>query len=162
MLVWRGMRAPLALLAASLTLPACAMFMRSIERPTADVRGVSMSSAGFTGVRGELRLDVANPNGFGVPLSGIDWQLSIGGARAVTGRTELSQTIPARGVAPVTTTLVVDARDAVTVAQALATGADGYAISATLHFSTTIGPLDVEIRHSGQLSDAGGGLFGGL
>jgi hypothetical protein len=59
----------------------------------------------------------------------------------------------------VTTTLTIDARDAVTVAQALAMGADGYAISATLHFSTTIGPLDVEIRHTGQLSDAGG-LFG--
>jgi hypothetical protein len=37
--------------------------------------------------------------GVGVPLSGIDWQLSIGGVRAVAGRVELSQTIPAHGVA---------------------------------------------------------------
>ena len=65
-------------------LTGCSLFMRSIETPTAEVRGVSVSSAGFTGVTGELALDVMNPNSFGVPLSGIDWQLSIGGTRAVT------------------------------------------------------------------------------
>src|SRR5690606_32984083 len=50
----------------------CSLFMRSIEKPKADVRAVSVSSAGFTGLTGELALDVTNPNGFGVPLSGID------------------------------------------------------------------------------------------
>ena len=161
-LLWLAlMRAPLALLALSLTLAGCSIFTRSIERPTADVRGVSMSSAGFTGVRGELRLDVANPNGFGVPLAGIDWQLSIGGARAVTGRVDVSQTIPARGVVPVTTSLTVAAADALVVAQALAAGADTYALSARLHFSTAVGPIDVDLVASGTLG-GGGGLFGAL
>ena len=45
---------------------------------------------------GELDLEVQNPNAFGVPLSGIDWELTIGGARAITGRAELSKTIPAK------------------------------------------------------------------
>ena len=138
----------------------CSIFMRSIERPQAKVRDVSVSSAGFTGVTGQVQLDVTNPNSFGVPLSGIDWQLSVGGARAVTGTVQLSQTIPARGVAPITTSLAIDARDAITVAAALARGARDYQLAAKLHFSTAVGPLDVDVQHTGTLG--GGGPGGGL
>ena len=155
----------LALAAACLSLSACSMFMKSIEKPTAEVRGVTVASAGFSGVTGELRLDVMNPNSFGVPLSGIDWQLSVGGARAVTGRIELQQTIPAKGVAPITTSLTIDARDAIAVAGSLAGGARDYQISARLHFSTQVGQLDVDIQHRGQLDGGGGGSrigFGGF
>jgi hypothetical protein len=139
----------------------CSIFMRSIERPQAEVRNVSVDSAGFTGVTGQLQLDVTNPNNFGVPLSGIDWQLSVGGARAVTGRVELSQTIPARGVAPITTSMTIDARDALVVASVLARGVRDYQLSAKLHFSTAVGPLDVDVEHRGTLGGGGGGgLFG--
>lgn len=145
---------------ACVSLSACSLFMHSIEKPTARVRDVSVASAGFTGVTGELQLDVSNPNGFGVPLSGIDWQLSIGGARAVTGRVELQQTIPAKGIAPVTTSLTIDARDAVAVASSLAGGARDYRLTAHLHFSTQVGPIDVELEHTGTLDGAGAQLPG--
>ena len=135
-------------------LSGCSLFMHSIEKPKATVRDVSLSSAGFTGITGELHLDVMNPNGFGVPLSGIDWQLSIGGARAVTGSAQLSKEIPAKGVAPIDTSLTIGASDAIAVAQVLAGGARDYQITAHLHFSTTVGPIDVEIDHAGTL---GGG-----
>jgi hypothetical protein len=134
-----------------MSLSGCSMFMRSIERPTAEVRDVSVSSAGWSGVTGELRLDVMNPNSFGVPLAGIDWELSIGGARAVTGTVELSQTIPAKGLAPVVTTLSIAARDAIAVGSALAGGARDYKISARLRFSTAVGSLAVDVQGSGTL-----------
>ena len=137
-----------------MSLSACSMFMHSIERPTAEVRNVSVSSAGWSGVTGELRLDVMNPNSFGVPLAGIDWELSIGGTRAVTGTVELSQTIPAKGVAPVVTTLSIAARDAIAVGSVLAGGARNYTISARLRFSTAVGPLAVDIQGSGTLGQA--------
>lgn len=130
------------------------MFMHSMERPTATVRGASVSAAGMSGVQGQLQLDVSNPNDFGVPLSGIDWQLSVGGQRAVTGTVQLSQTIPARGVAPVSTSLAIAAQDAIAVASAIASGARDYQIVATLHFSTQVGQLDVAVRTSGTV-DAG-------
>lgn len=130
----------------------CSLFMRSIERPKADVRTVSVSSAGLAGITGELALDVMNPNAFGVPLSGIEWQLSIGGSRAVTGTVQLNQTIPARGVAPVTTSLSIAASDAIAVATALARGARDYRIDLRLHFSTSVGQLDVDVAHAGSLS----------
>jgi LEA14-like dessication related protein len=153
------MRSILTLLVCTQVL-GCSIFMRSIERPQAKVRDVSVSSAGFTGVTGQVQLDVTNPNSFGVPLSGIDWQLSVGGARAVTGSVQLSQTIPARGVAPITTSLAIDARDAIAVGSALASGVREYQLSARLHFSTAVGPLDVDVQHRGTLS-GGGGLLGG-
>jgi LEA14-like dessication related protein len=139
---------------APLALTGCSLFMHSIERPSAEVRGVAVSCASFTGISGELALDVTNPNGFGVPLSGIDWQLSIGGMRAVTGSVELNQTIPARGVAPVKTTLSIAASDAIAVGGALAAGSRDYRIDVKLHFSTSVGQLDVDVEHTGQLGDA--------
>lgn len=132
-------------------LTSCAMFTRSIEKPTAEVRSVQVGAAGFTGLSGELRLDVSNPNGFGVPLAGIDWQLAIGGGRAVSGAVELHETIPAHGVAPVATTLRIDAREAIAAASALNRGERGYQLRATLHFSTPVGRISVDIEHSGQL-----------
>lgn len=140
-------------------LSACSMFMKSIEKPTAQVRGVAVGSAGFSGVSGELSLDVSNPNAFGVPLQAIEWQLVIGDARAATGKVELTQTIPARGIAPVKTSLAIRAADAIAVGGALARGARSYQLAARLTFSTNFGPLSVEIRHDGTL-DGAGGLLG--
>ena len=138
----------------------CSMFMHSIERPKATVRGAQLQAAGPAGVSGQLQVDVMNPNNFGVPLSGLDWQLSIGGARAVTGSVSLSQTIPARGVVPITTSLTVATGDAIAVAQAIAGGARDYELDGTLHFATPVGQLDVDVHYRGTLS--GGGLFGSL
>lgn len=143
----------IALVVSYITLTAgCSLFMHSIERPTATVRDVSVSSAGLGGVTGQVQMDVTNPNGFGVPLSGIDWQLSVGGARAVTGAVELQQTIPARGVAPVTTSLSIGMLDAAQVATVLASGGRDYRIDATLHFSTSVGQLDVDVHKTGTLA----------
>lgn len=125
--------------------------MHSIERPTAQVRSASLTSAGFGGVSGQLNLDVTNPNMVNVPLSGIDWQVSVGGDRAATGRVELQQTIPARGVAPVATSLNIATADAINVARAVASGAHDYAIDATLHFSTSVGQLDVAVHTTGTI-----------
>jgi LEA14-like dessication related protein len=134
-----------------IALSGCSLFMHSIEKPKATVRDMSVEQVGVVGMTGKLAVDVMNPNGFGVPISGIDWQLSIGGHRAATGRVQLSQEIPARGTAPITTSLTIDARDAIGVAQAIAGGAHDYELAARLHFSTPVGPIDVDIAHDGQI-----------
>ena len=154
-----------ALVLASGLATGCSLFMHSIEKPKADVRAVSVTSAGFTGVTGELHLDVTNPNGFGVPLAGIDWQLSIGGSRAVTGSVQLTQTIPVKGV--------LRFYPDKTVLSAVTTGSPdkivtwfkkGHAHSAAgmyeidgakLRFSTQVGPIEVELDHAGQLGSGG-------
>lgn len=146
----------LVLVAMCALLCSCSIFMRSFEKPKAEVRGVSVSSAGFTGVSGELRFDVTNPNPIGVPLQRIQWQLSVGGTRGVTGSVQLSQTIPAKGVAPVVTSLTIDARDAIDVGTALSRGSRDYRLDATLTFSTAVGPITVDLHTTGQLDNGGG------
>ena len=144
----------LALFVTAIALSGCSLFMHSIERPSAQVRDASLTAAGLGGVSGQLKLDVTNPNTFSVPLSGIDWQIAIGGARAATGTVELQQTIPARGVAPVATSLSIATADAINVAGAIAGGAREYQLDATLHFSTNVGQLDVSVHYTGAISAA--------
>jgi hypothetical protein len=80
----------------------------------------------------------------------------------VTGTVELSQTIPARGVAPVATSLSVSTRDAIAVTAALAGGARTYEVKARLRFSTPAGELSVDVAHAGTLGGGRGLSVPGL
>ncbi len=146
-----------ALLALALlvTLSACAIFTKGVARPTVDVRGVAVGEISFSGLEGQINLDVTNPNGFGVPLASIEWQLSVGGSAAVSGTIELSETIPAHGVAPVVASLRIGASQAINVASAIAAGTRTYELTARLHFTSPLGPITVDVGHTGELSDAG-------
>ena len=132
-------------------LSGCSLFMHSIERPQAKVRDVKVSALGLQGVSGQIAVDVSNPNAFGVPISGIDWQLSIGGQRAATGNIHLSKTIPAHAVAPIETALAITTSDAIAVASSLAGGARDYEVTAQLHFSTPVGQIDVDVHGTGTI-----------
>ena len=129
------------------------LFMHSMERPTATVRNVSVSSAGFRGVTGQLQVDVMNPNAFNVPLSGIDWQLSIGGARAVTGQVQLQQTHSRRG-------RVADHDRAVDQHRGRDDGGRGARqwrahlrrSTRSFTFRPAVGQLDVEVKKTGELA----------
>lgn len=132
-------------------LSGCALLTHPIEKPTAQVRAVAVGSVSFTGLDGSIDLDVQNPNAFGVPLSEIQYELSVGGARAVSGHIDLVETIPARGTAPVHAQLHIDARDAIEVGEALAGGARNYTLAARLTFTTRLGDVDVAVSQDGQL-----------
>jgi LEA14-like dessication related protein len=129
----------------------CALFTHPVEKPTAQVRGVAVTGVSFSGLDGEIALDIQNPNAFGVPLSEIEWQLSVGSAQAVTGRIELSETIPARGTAPVRAILHVDAMNAIDVGREISRGVRTYQLAARLTFTTRLGSVDVAVQSTGEL-----------
>ena len=131
----------------------CSMFMHTVEKPRVDVRDVAVTSVSLAGsLDGEMRMDVTNPNAVGVPLSGIDWQLAIAGQPAVRGHVDVSQTIPAHGVAPVVAAVRLDARDAFAAVQSVMGGARDYQLDARLHFSTALGEISVDVHKDGALS----------
>jgi LEA14-like dessication related protein len=147
-------RTAVAAAALAVTLTGCALFMRSVEKPNVEVRDVALSQVSLmAGVEGHVALDVSNPNAVGVPLQGIDWQLSIAGAPAVRGHVDVSQTIPAHGVAPVTASLHIDAGDAVAVARRLAVGGREYGLDARIYFAMPMGTISVDVHKDGALSD---------
>jgi LEA14-like dessication related protein len=104
----------LALLAALLfVLPACGHFPfgAPLEKPQVTVDSVSIRSVAFSGASGELGMRIMNPNNVAVPLTGIDWELAVHGDRAVTGRVDLRQEIPAKSSAPVSAALQIATAD---------------------------------------------------
>ncbi len=139
------------LLGTMMALAGCGLLSAVAEKPTVKVTQVSLSSAGFSGVRGQLGLNVHNPNPFGMPLHRIDWTLSVGSAQAVQGKIELSENIPAQASLPVTTSLTISALDAVQVASQIASGVRAYNLRATLYFQTSYGELTVDLQHNGDL-----------
>jgi hypothetical protein len=133
------------------TLGGCALLTHPIEKPTAQVRGVSVTAVSFNGIDGEIALDIQNPNAFGVPLAEVDWQLSIGGQPSVSGRIDLAETIPARGTAPVRAVLHVSPMDAIQTAEAYASGSRDYTLAARLTFTTKLGEVGVDVQSTGDL-----------
>lgn len=129
----------------------CSMFMKSVEKPKVDVRDVAVTSVSFGGIDGELRLDVQNPNPVGVPLRAIEWQLAVGTTPAVSGRIDLTENIPARGVAPVTAAIHLGSVDAVQVGRAIAGGVRDYRLDARFRFATALGEVAVDVHHEGSL-----------
>lgn len=137
-------------------LSACAGFGTPIEKPTVDVRGVSIDSINLTSLSGHVDLDVFNPNSFGIPLRAGTWSLSVGGNKAVSGQFDLANSIPAKATAPVRASLHLDAADALAVGSAITRGERRYVLSGTLRFETKLGPIEVDFSHEGDLTDATG------
>lgn len=139
----------LALLTASLL--GCGALAQATDKPKVEVQSVSLSSAGFTGIRGELAMSIYNPNSFGLPLSRVEWTLSVGRAQAVSGAFDLSETIAAKASTPVVGSLNINLASAVAVGQELAAGVTDYTIRGRLHFQTQFGNLSVDIAGQGDI-----------
>ncbi len=140
-----------ALVLLILTVAGCGALSPVAEKPTATVRSVSLSSASFTGMDGKISMDIFNPNGFALPLTQVEWTLTVGSSQAVRGSFDLTATIPAKGSAPVQGTLHIGAASAVGVAAAVAQGIRTYQVRATLHFKTRFGPITAAVVHDGEL-----------
>lgn len=140
-----------ALLCTSLV--ACAALSPVTEEPKVTVQTVTLRSAGFAGMKGNIAMDVFNPNAFGLPLSRVEWTLSVGSASAVSGAFDLSQTIAAKASVPVVGSMTLSTASALAVAAQLASGAHTYTLRGRLHFKTRFGNLSADITGQGEISD---------
>jgi LEA14-like dessication related protein len=132
---------------------ACAAFPAALERPRAEVRDVRIEALSLAGLRGEVDLDVFNPNAFAVPLDRVEWQLEIGGADTAGGSVRLAEAIPARGSAPLVIGLQLDGSDAAALARQLAAGERSYTLRGVMHFTTSLGEIPVSFVESGDITD---------
>jgi LEA14-like dessication related protein len=116
-----------------------------------EVKAVALASVSLSGVRADLDLAIVNPNAVALPLRHIDWEMAIAGDRAVTGDIDLSMEIPAKGTAPVQTSIAIGAMDAARVAPKIAQGRRDYALRADLRFATSLGDITVTVESRGTL-----------
>ena len=131
----------------------CPGIPRPLEKPAVTLQSVAVTDVSLVGLDVRASFAMANPNSIGVPLSALDWELSIGGAAPVRGRATLSETIPAKGTAPIDIDLHLSAGAAVDTAAAIARGATGFRFAGTLHFQTRLGDIAVAFDETGSLSD---------
>lgn len=129
----------------------CGLIGKPLEKPSVKLNRVAVGSVSFTGLDGQIDFDIMNPNAVSLPLRAMDWELSVGGARAVTGRADLAATIPAKAAAPVAAAFHADAMDAADVGARLASGSRDYRVKGVLYFSTSLGELSVGFTQDGVI-----------
>lgn len=144
----------LALVALLLCVAACPGITRPLEKPIVELRGVAITSVGLGGLDARADFAMTNPNAVGLPLSAIDWELSVGGSSPIRGRVSLTHTIPAKGSASIAVDLHIAAATAVEMIRRVTSGAQDYRLAGTLHFQTRLGDIAVAFDQSGQLSSA--------
>jgi LEA14-like dessication related protein len=123
----------------------------SVKDPKVEVKSVSMEAFSLRGVSGQMELAIANPNPVSLPLRYVEWEISVSGDRAVSGRFDLPKSLPANGAAPVSVALDVLAADASRVAPHLVAGNRDYQLHGVLHFQSPIGDMSVGFQSDGVL-----------
>jgi LEA14-like dessication related protein len=73
-----------------------------VKQPTASFRGQKLREATAEGFRVDFDVDVDNPNGFALPVSGAKYKLGLGGVTVVDEAAKPTGSVPARGALPVT------------------------------------------------------------
>ncbi|HEX8913055.1 MAG TPA: LEA type 2 family protein [Humisphaera sp.] len=130
----------------------------AIKEPTASVRSGTLRQVTENGLALDFVVDVANPNGFAVPVSSADYKLAVGGVRVLSDSAKPADSIPANGSAAVTVPVTLKFEDLIKAEQALAQGGGNvpYAFDGSLAFSA--GPLKqfgqsvrVPIKYEGTL-----------
>jgi LEA14-like dessication related protein len=128
----------------------------NVQRPTASVTGMSVGEVNPEGFILNFAADVANPNGFALPLHAADYTLGVGGAELLRGEANPARSIPANGSLAVTLPVQVTFERLLAVEQAIrdSGGNVPYDFQAGLSFDTgtpLAGKLRVPVRHSGTL-----------
>ncbi|MGE4296255.1 MAG: LEA type 2 family protein [Campylobacterales bacterium] len=76
----------------------CSLLQKTVQKPTAQVAGVELRALGFEGARLVMLVDVTNPNGFSVPLSGFDYKLELMDTPVLSGNNRQKVNLKANAV----------------------------------------------------------------
>ena len=135
-------------------LPGCAVL--DLKKPTASVDGMTLGevdAVGFT-MKSDVTLD--NPNRVALPMADADYELGVGGARLLDGKSRPGGSLPASGSRQLTLPVTVTFENLLLAEQAIRdSGGDvPYDLRAGLSFDTgnpLTGTLRVPLRHSGTI-----------
>lgn len=124
----------------------CPGILAPLEKPRIDFDGVRAASLSLAGLDLTFQLRVTNPNGVGLPLRAMDYDLSIEGRPFLQGRLDLHEELPARASAPVLAHVHITATNAATLVSALGRGVRTLHALLVLHFETRLGPLAAAVE----------------
>ena len=83
---------------ATTQLSGCASGLENLlDSPTVELTGVELVGLGFNNQTFLLSFDVANPNGFALPIKAVSYGVTLNGQTFATGKTASAFSVPANG-----------------------------------------------------------------
>lgn len=146
----------LAAVAALLALAGCAELGKyaaaALERPRLTFRSASLDALDLEGATLGFHYDLENPNGFGVSLARLGYEVEVNGTRVVAGTLPGGLQIKANGTAPVTFPVRVRFRDVPGIVSLLGKRDRlPYRLAGTAGVSTPFGVVDLPLSHEDTL-----------
>ena len=115
----------------------------AVKQPTASVRSAKLGALTEDGLTLDFDVDVANPNGFALPISAATYKLGLAGTNVVNDTAKPTGSVPANGTLPVTVPVALNFKDLLKAERAIVdTGGDvPYQLDGELEFAP--GPMAV-------------------
>jgi LEA14-like dessication related protein len=146
-----------SIVAAVLSLAGCAglqdLARGALERPTLTFRSASLQALDLEGATVGFTFDLENPNGFGVDVARIGWNVEVEGTRIAGGELPGGLAVRARATAPVTFPVRVRFQDVPGIVSLLRGGRDelAYRLSGAIGVKTPVGVVDLPLSHSDRV-----------
>jgi LEA14-like dessication related protein len=143
-------------------LPLCLVSFacQSVQRPTATVRGMSLRDIDARGFTMNFDVEMENPNGFTLPLADVDYGLSLGGSKLLSGEARPETSLPANGSRAISLPVTLTFQELLRAEEAIRhSGGDvPYALDATFTFGGASRPetwlnqkLSLPLKYTGTL-----------
>ncbi len=141
---------------AGLALPACQSVKSALEgldRPSASIAGVRLRDLSLDSVALDFDIDVKNPYGVPLPLTGLDYSVGSGGSSLVSGSAPSQGVVPASGSKVITLPARVRFADVLSVLRGVKPGSVvPYEASLALFVDApAAGRLSLPLSHRGEL-----------
>ena len=124
-----------------------------LKEPEVSLDTLSVKSVSLTSMRIVARLNISNPNNFGVEVAGYDYSLEVGTWPVVDGRVEKSFSLPANGGATIEVPLEIGFGNALGAGvDLLAGGGLGYTLTMNVEVGSPFGPITIPLSRKGRIS----------
>ena len=129
----------------------------NVQKPTANVTGMSLQGVTAQGFIMNFAVSVTNPNSIALPLAAADYKLGVGGANLLDGNAKPEGSLPANGSRAIALPVTVTFENLLVAEKAIQAGGGNipYDLSGGLTFDTgtpLLGQLRVPLTYNGTLS----------
>ena len=124
-----------------------------LKQPEVSLSALSVKDVSLTSMRIVARLNISNPNRFGVEVAGYNYSLEVGEWPEVDGRIDESFSLPANGGTTVEVPLVLGIGNAFGAGVDLLAGSGlGYTLKMEVDVASPLGTVTIPLERKGRIS----------
>ena len=124
-----------------------------LKEPEVSLSALSVKEVSLSSMRIVARLNVSNPNGFGIEVASYDYALEVGEWPVVRGKVTDGFSLPASGGTTVEVPLEVGFGSALGAGMDLLTGSGlAYVLSMNVDVASPLGVIQIPVTREGRIS----------